>query len=78
MYKPLAFCWIAVDKNSKEFIYNYKPERSDEYGEWFVPKSYLGSDENFQCIPLVKGSINLIVGRNMTWEDEPVFLLEER
>ena len=54
--------WVAVDKNKREFIYNTKPRR---YGNYCWHIDY---DE------LPNGTIEKFIGRNLTWEDEPVEL----
>lgn len=62
--------WVAVDYNGDEYIYDNKPEKSgyltynppeDIYGE------FIGS-----MIELTKGTIKKLIGRDLTWEDEPV------
>lgn len=59
--------WLAVDKGGFEYIYDSKPERGDHV---FDPEGWL------YCIELPKGSINKLIGRDLTWEDEPVNLDE--
>lgn len=60
--------WVAVDKNGEEYIYNEKPDRGDKY---FDPFGLL------YCFSLPKGSIKKLIGRDLTWEDNPVELKEE-
>ena len=72
--------WIAVSKSilgnkNVEFMFSVKPIRvSDEHGE------YWGYDDNtcmmceFQCISMPKGSIKKLIGKYLTWEDEPIEL----
>lgn len=52
--------WLAVDKNEEEYVYRYKPRR---YGVRF-------DDETFVELP--KGSIEKLIGKPLTWADEPV------
>ena len=60
--------WVAVDKNGYEFIYRDKPcLRFDTY--WYA------GDEHFVELP--KGSIKKLIGRKLTWEDEPVKLKQK-
>lgn len=59
--------YLAVDKNGDEAIFSQKPSRlgnawDPESDDWWV------SD----CISLPKGSIYKLIGRTITWEDEPV------
>lgn len=60
--------WLAIDKDGRETIYERRPSRGDS--EWF-PHTI----EDF--IELPKGSIHKLIGRELTWEDEPVELKDE-
>ena len=53
--------YIAVDKNKDEYIYHTKPSKTEDYWTTY-------SD----CIQLPKGSILKLLGRELTWDDEPV------
>lgn len=55
--------WLAVDKDGGEVIYNMYPERGQFV---FDPECYRIS------IDLPDGTIEKIIGRKLTWEDEPV------
>lgn len=60
--------WLACDENVDEWIYEYElPYRNGN--EW------CGHSDQ-QYIELTKGSIFKLTGRNITWVDEPVELLE--
>lgn len=59
--------WVAVDMDNTEWIFNKKPFRFDE-GYWY-------SDSQFIYIP--EGSIKKLIGRELSWKDEPVELREE-
>ena len=63
--------WVAVDSYNKELIFFRKPRRI--YGFWVDANESSGDTE----IPLPKGSIKKLIGRELTWEDEPVKLTEE-
>lgn len=58
--------WVAVDKDGSEWVYRGVPKRC-ENDVWF--DTYW--EEN---IELPKGSIKKLIGRDLTWEDEPVEL----
>lgn len=64
--------YVAVDKNGTESIYPECPERT-KYGTWVY-------EESIECtwiavfIILPRGSIYKLIGRELTWEDEPVEL----
>ncbi len=65
--------WVAVDADGSEWIFTENPYRYEEpkrkgYGNWLV------SDSNFMQLP--KGSIKALIGRELTWNDEPVELKE--
>lgn len=62
--------FVATDKDGAEWIYTNKPFR--EYDELWVQ-----SDEASDCFELPKGSIRKLIGRELTWEDEPVELKGE-
>ena len=56
--------WICVDKDGKEYIYSSEPIRD---GDSFI--TYVSGD-SFRELP--KGSIEKLIGRKLTWDDEPV------
>ena len=58
--------WLAVDnKTYTECVFQCKPERASNF--WYDAAG--GS-----CIELPKGSIKKLIGRYLTWEDDPVEL----
>lgn len=60
--------WIAVTKQGREFISMCKPIRvTDEY-------NYYGWKDTFTEISLPKGSIKRLIGRELTWNNEPLEL----
>ena len=74
--------WVAVNKDGKEGIFGYKPYRKDPvksiYKLW-EPEYW--SDEDVDRygnedtrIELPKGSIKKLIGRELSWENEPVEL----
>ena len=56
--------WLAVDKDGSEGIYEKNPFRMHDC--FCAPK--------FCCINLPSGSIKKLIGRELTWSDEPVEL----
>jgi len=60
--------WLVVDGNGDEFIFEVKPKRSSSGQIWQLKSCH----SNYSVIYLKKGTIEKIVGRKMTWEDEPV------
>ena len=61
--------WLAVDENGREGIYQFRPRRGINH---FVPLY-----EYSMCMALPKGSIKKLIGRDLTWKDDPVELKEE-
>lgn len=59
--------WVAVDKNGDEVLFDFEPER---YNSLWVED--VGDD-----IYLPKGTIKKLIGKDLTWQDEPVELKEE-
>lgn len=62
-------CYLAVDENGTELISDKPLERWDN--EWV----YSGDDGNYVNLP--KGTIKKIIGRTLTWLDEPVEIVDE-
>ena len=60
--------WLAVDGDEQELIFEVKPKRSKEGRIWQLPSRY----SNYSVIYLKKGTIEKIIGRKITWDDEPV------
>ena len=53
--------WLAVEKNGDEYVFDYKPYRENNY--WFC---------EICGVELPQGTIKKIIGRNLTWDDDPV------
>ena len=60
--------YLAVDLDKSEWIYESKPTRQ-QYKEVWCCEGELDS-----MIELPKGSIAKLIGRELTWSDEPVEL----
>ena len=54
--------WLAADENREEWIYSEKPQKNV-----FYYCSVHGKD-----IQLPEGSIKKLIGRELTFDDEPV------
>lgn len=72
--------WVCVGYSGKEFIFNNKPHRriyenvfqideNDIFTHEWIDDKYCG------CINLPKGTINKLIGRKLTWDNEPVELI---
>lgn len=58
--------WVAVDKDGSESIYGNKPYREDIW--WIMDNEY------DPMVYLPQGTIKKLIGRELTWDDEPVEL----
>ena len=58
--------WLAVDKDRSEWIFNKKLIRSSCDYFW------IKTDSEWDMIRLPVGSIEKLIGRKLTWEDELV------
>lgn len=65
----MGTCYAAVDEDGAEWIYAEEPDRRILAGIWYVGEGF---------VELPKGSIEKLIGKKITWEDEPVELKEER
>lgn len=63
--------YVAVDRDGTEFIYSHLPERWNGVC-WSVPEYLFGHE-----ISLPPGTIRKLIGRDLTWSDDPVELTEE-
>ena len=59
--------WLAVDNEWTEIIFKSKPKRGSFFNLW-VPKE----DREGFSITVPKGTIKKLIGRDLTWDDEPV------
>ena len=73
--------WLVVNKSGKEFIFQREPFRSpcdaedpNDKFEWAFGCWNYGDSRGY--IELPKGSIERLIGRSLTFEDEPVELVE--
>ena len=65
----MSDAWVATNKDGSEVIFAARPERVS-YGDlwWDYSKG--------RMIILPKGSIKALIGRELSWESEPVQLTE--
>lgn len=64
--------WVAVTKQGREFISICKPIRVTD------KDNYYGWKDTFTEISLCSGSIKKLIGRELSWSDEPVELKEKQ
>lgn len=63
----MTMAWLAVDENEDAYIFEQKPSRTTLRGKghWDCKENYgLGLIDDYVA--------NILVGRELTWEDEPI------
>jgi hypothetical protein len=61
--------WLCVDEDGDEMIFDNKPKRDNSPtcgGYWSR-----NEERDFCNVDLPKGTIKKLIGKNLTWEDEP-------
>lgn len=69
--------WVAVHKNGKEGIFSHRPTRGEKLDFWYDEQEDDAGVLYDTEIPLPKGSIKKLIGRDLTWEDNPIELKEK-
>ena len=74
--------WVAVDKDGIEAIFSQCPKRTGyDRTKLYIPyeETFWGNHDGYFCrrISMPKGSIKKLIGKDLTWQDEPVELKEE-
>lgn len=64
--------WAAAHKDGNVGIFDRKPYRTQD-GYW----TDLNEDSEDSEISLSKDIIKILIGRDLTWEDEPIEIKEE-
>ena len=67
--------WVAVDKDGSERIFEQKPRRFAQCVWVSTHNDYRNRFYDFVELP--KGSIKKLIGRELSWSDEPVELKED-
>ena len=71
----IIIAWLAVHQNGREGIFTNKPIRQNSFW-WDV--QYIDYTKFDTEISLPKGSIKKLLGRDLTWGNEPVELKMEK
>ena len=66
--------WVAVNRYGNEYIYEAMPKRF--YCVW-APTFCEYENRLYDYVEIPKGSIKKLIGRELSWNDEPVELKEE-
>ena len=61
--------FVACDKDGTEWIFDKKKPTRNSYPEYWLAGRFNGASDYY--IELPKGSIAKLIGRELTWEDEP-------
>lgn len=74
--------WICVGYGGEELVFNNKPHRSIYEKEFQIDENDIFAhewidDKYCGCINLPSGSIKKLIGRELSWDDEPVELKRE-
>lgn len=69
--------WVAVDSLNRELIFRNEPFRDIDTDYMVTYHGWFDRNMNSWGIELPKGSIKKLIGRELTWKDEPVELKEE-
>lgn len=56
--------WLAVDSDGTEIAFSHRPKRTEIK---YIPLYYYS-----MWVVLPQGSIEKLIGRKLTWKDEPV------
>ena len=62
----MSMTWVAVETKGSEWVFSGKPKRS-QFNTW-------RTEVWDNAVKLPKGSIKKLIGRELTWSDEPVKL----
>ena len=62
--------YLVANPYKEEVVFNVKPVRNNEFKCW-VQCTRFGEISTYGVI-LPKGSIYKLIGKNLTWRDEPV------
>lgn len=68
---------VAVDSLNRELIFKNKPIRDIDTDYMITYHGWFDRANNNWGIELPKNSIKKLIGKDLTWNDEPVELKEE-
>lgn len=64
--------YLVVDRCGKEKIFQDEPKRDSGY--WTIDKDSIFNYPDMVFLP--KGTIKKLIGREMSWEDDPIDLYQ--
>lgn len=65
--------WVVAQQDGTEWTFNQCPYKSRTFCGWCYKCNING-----HFVELPKGSIQKLIGRKLTWEDEPIELKEDK
>ena len=63
--------WLAADEDG-EWLFKHKPKRAESGDWWYVNARAANTNLDWELAKLAHGEIKRMIGRTLTWEDEPV------
>ncbi len=64
--------WVAVNPDGQEIIFRKRPKRSGIFNCWVAPFEKYEYQRQYDHFILPTGSIVRLIGRRLSWADEPV------
>ena len=64
--------WLARDLSEDLYVYDLKPVRDIEYGQWKIPGALRYEVFDVNMVELSSDADEKLIGRHITWEDEPI------
>ena len=74
MVGGLVMAWIARDLSEDLDVYDSKPVRDDEFYEWIIQDAFKYEIFDFNRVELPSDADEKLIGRHITWNDEPIEL----
>ncbi|MDE7431493.1 MAG: hypothetical protein K2N34_06235 [Lachnospiraceae bacterium] len=68
--KENDMAYLAVDADGTEWIFDKKKPTRNDYPEFWLAGRFNGASDYYVQLP--HGSIAKLIGRELTWNDEPV------
>ena len=66
--------WIARDLSEDLYVYDSKPVGDDEFYEWIIQDAFKYEIFDFNRVELPSDADEKLIGRHITWNDEPIEL----
>jgi hypothetical protein len=70
--------YLSVTETGKELLHASKPTRRTRYKHMYCDNRWYNYYDPYGTIELPKGTINRLIGRELTYEDKPVCLQKNK